>query len=163
MPSLLLYISWLWRKISNTSLAGPTSLQKLHCRLIGCLIKLKTYPFFDTRLKKMAMFKGIETINLLNYLPYNKQQVKSTITQELGWKDYGGKHYESIFTRFYQGYILTKKFHIDKRKAHLSNLVFSGQVSKQDALEQLQSPIYDKEQLATDYEFVLKKFSLTHE
>ncbi|MGB8191587.1 MAG: N-acetyl sugar amidotransferase [Chitinophagaceae bacterium] len=126
-------------------------------------VKLKTYPFYNTRLKKMAQLRRIESVNLLNYLPYNKQQVKQTIIRELGWKDYGGKHYESIFTRFYQGYILPKKFHIDKRKAHVSNLVFSGQITREDAFAQLQTPIYDPEQLASDYEFMLKKFGLTKE
>ncbi|MFM6923862.1 MAG: N-acetyl sugar amidotransferase, partial [Ferruginibacter sp.] len=90
---------------------------------------LKTYPLFGMKERKyFAGVKGIESINLLNYLPYNKAAVKEIITRELGWRDYGGKHYESVFTRFYQGYILPVKFGIDKRKAHLSNLIFSGQL-----------------------------------
>ncbi|MFN2439278.1 MAG: N-acetyl sugar amidotransferase, partial [Chitinophagaceae bacterium] len=78
-------------------------------------VKLKTFPFFNTRLKKQVELRGIESIDILNYMPYVKSQVKNTIIEELGWRDYGGKHYESIFTRFYQGYILPVKFHIDKR------------------------------------------------
>ncbi len=94
-------------------------------------------------------------------MPYIKSEVKKTIIEELGWRDYGGKHYESIFTRFYQGYILPVKFHIDKRKAHLSNLIFSGQISKSEALNELDKPIYDHEQLKIDKEFVLKKLELS--
>lgn len=123
---------------------------------------LKTYPFFGLKQKKMyAGLKGIDTINLLNYLDYNKQAVKEVISKELGWRDYGGKHYESVFTRFYQGYILPVKFGIDKRKAHLSDLIYSGQITKAQALDELQKPIMEKEQLEQDYAFVLKKFNLT--
>jgi N-acetyl sugar amidotransferase len=125
-------------------------------------VKLKTFPFFNTRLKKQVELRGIENFDILNNLPYIKSEVKSTIINELGWRDYGGKHYESIFTRFYQGFILPEKFHIDKRKAHLSNLIFSGQISKKDALEELDKPIYDAEQLKIDKEFVLKKLELSN-
>ena len=127
-------------------------------------IKLKTYPFFGLKQKKMyAGLQQIQSINLLNFLDYNKEEVKKVIAKELGWKDYGGKHYESIFTRFYQGYILPIKFKIDKRKAHLSDLIFSGQISKDDALQELSKPILDYQLFQQDYEFVLKKFNLTHQ
>ena len=66
-----------------------------------------------------------------------------------------------MFTRFYQGYILPAKFGIDKRKAHLSNLIFSGQIQKQEALDELQAPIYDPAQLKEDYVFVLKKLGFS--
>ncbi|HVG42251.1 MAG TPA: hypothetical protein VM888_11625, partial [Chitinophagaceae bacterium] len=124
-------------------------------------IPLKTYPFYNRKLKKMVEIQGIESINLLNYVPYVKAEVKKRITEELDWRDYGGKHYESIFTRFYQGYILPTKFHIDKRKAHLSNLIFSGQIDKNKALEELKEPIYNPDQLKMDKEFVLKKLGFT--
>lgn len=123
---------------------------------------LKTYPFFGLKQKKIySGLKGIESINLLNYLDYNKQTVKKIITDELTWRDYGGKHYESVFTRFYQGYILPVKFGIDKRKAHLSDLIYSGQITKAQALDELKKPIIENEQLEQDYAFVLKKFNLS--
>lgn len=123
---------------------------------------LKTYPLFGLKERKyFAGIKGIETVNLLNYLPYNKASVKEIIAKELGWRDYGGKHYESVFTRFYQSYILPVKFGIDKRKAHLSNLIFSGQLTKSQALEELAKPIIEEKQLQEDYAFVLKKLNLT--
>ncbi len=120
-------------------------------------VPLKTYPLYTGRLKRKIRAKGIETIYPLNFIDYNKTKVKEIITNDLGWRDYGGKHYESIFTRFYQGYILPTKFNIDKRKAHLSTLIFSGQISKQKALEELELPIYNSNQLEIDKEFVLKK------
>lgn len=125
-------------------------------------VPLKTYPFMDLKVKKYyQLIRGIRSHSILNYVDYDKARVKRLITNELGWRDYGGKHYESIFTRFYQGYILPTKFGIDKRKAHLSNLIFAGQMTKQQALAELAEPIYAPDQLASDYEFVLKKLELS--
>lgn len=126
-------------------------------------LPMKTYPLCESWKRKLYATKGIKTVNLLDYVDYNKAKAKKLITSELSWKDYGGKHYESIFTRFYQGYILPTKFKIDKRKAHLSNLIFSGQISKEDALEELKAPIYPQEVFKIDKEFVLKKLELSEE
>ncbi|MEO7501175.1 MAG: N-acetyl sugar amidotransferase [Gemmatimonadaceae bacterium] len=127
-------------------------------------VPLRTFPFMGLKVKKYyQMVKGIRSYPILNYVDYNKTAVKRLITEELGWRDYGGKHYESIFTRFYQGYILPAKFGIDKRRAHLSNLIFSGQITKQEALAELAQPIYDPDQLELDRAFVLKKLQLTNE
>jgi N-acetyl sugar amidotransferase len=123
---------------------------------------LKSYPLFDTYLKKyMHNVLSAESIKILNYVPYNKQEVKDFISKELGWRDYGGKHYESVFTKFYQAYILPEKFKVDKRKAHLSTLIFSGQISKEQVIAELQKPLYTPEDFKIDYDFVLKKFDLT--
>ena len=111
----------------------------------------------------IELHRPFKNIQLLNWLPYNKSEAKNTIIKELEWRDYGGKHYESIFTRFYQGYILPNKFHIDKRKAHLSNLIFSGQITKEEALEELRQPIYDDKQQREDYDFVIKKLGMTED
>jgi len=127
-------------------------------------VPLTNYPFMDMKVKRYYQnIKGVQSWSMLNYLDYNKQKVKDLIQKELGWRDYGGKHYESVWTRFYQGYILPTKFKIDKRKAHLSDLIFSGQITKEQAMEELKTPMYDAEQFKTDYDFVLKKLGLTHE
>lgn len=125
-------------------------------------VPLKTYPVFDTLLKKYStsvLRSG--WVSFLNYMPYNKDEVKRTIARELGWRDYGGKHYEFSFTKFYQAYILPEKFKIDKRKPHLSNLICSGQMTRETALEELKKPLYREEELKQDLAFVLKKFGLT--
>jgi hypothetical protein len=96
-------------------------------------------------------------------LDYNVDEAKNMISEYLGWRDYGGKHYESVFTRFYQGFILPEKFSIDKRKAHLSTLICSGQMSREQALLALQQPIYDSTLLKLDRDFVLKKLGLSEE
>ncbi len=103
----------------------------------------------------------MEVVTPLNYIEYNYKDIKDLIQRELGWREYGGKHYESVWTRFYQGYILPRKFHIDKRKAHLSNLVFSGQINKEQALQLLKEPMYNEQLLKQDAEFILKKLGLT--
>lgn len=125
-------------------------------------VPLKTFPLLDFKLKSYGdRFKPVKHLSILNYLDYNKEEVKSQITEQLGWCDYGGKHYESVWTRFYQGYILPKKFRIDKRKAHLSSLIFDGQLNKEAAQRELETPMYDSSQFNLDYEFVLKKLELT--
>jgi N-acetyl sugar amidotransferase len=145
---------WIFNKYDHVNI------KDIHAKF-GSL-KLRTYPLFTGKEKRMCIrLKGIQSVSPLNYMDYNKAAVKNEIIQELGWRDYGGKHYESVFTRFYQGYILPVKFGIDKRKAHLSNLIFSGQITKEEALAELEKPGYDPQQLKEDYAFVLKKFNLT--
>lgn len=123
---------------------------------------LNTYPFMGFKVKKWyQMVKKIRSHSILNNVPFNKANVKQVITNELGWRDYGGKHYESIFTRFYQGYILPEKFGVDKRKAHLTNLIYSGQISKEDALAELLIPPMDIELVKQDIEFVTKKLGIS--
>jgi N-acetyl sugar amidotransferase len=125
-------------------------------------IPLKTFPLLTMAKKRYySMLMKVESVTLLNYIDYNKNAVKELLMKELNWKDYGGKHYESVWTRFYQGYILPEKFKVDKRKAHLSTLICSGQMSKEEALEELKQPIYDANQLEIDKDFIFKKLGLT--
>ena len=146
--------SWLFQKMDFTNL------KNIHNRYGK--IKLKTYPTFD--FKKFVYYSSVLRLNpisILNYVPYNKKEVKEIIKKELNWRDYGGKHYESVFTKFYQAYILPEKFKIDKRKAHLSTLICSGQISREEALSELEQSLYNPADLKTDKEYVLKKFGLT--
>ena len=123
---------------------------------------MKSFPLIGRWQRNIHAFKKSYTsVPLLDFLKFNKHDAKEEIKEKLDWKDYGGKHFESVFTRFYQGYILPNKFHVDKRKAHLSNLIFSGQSTKDDALTELKKPIYSGEQLAIDKPFVLKKLGFT--
>lgn len=124
--------------------------------------QLKTYPII-TRLQRFKFdnVAKLKCVSPLNFIDYDKKKVKEIITEEFGWKDYGGKHYESVFTRFYQGYILPEKFKVDKRKAHLSNLIFSGQMTKEQAMAELKQPIYPAELFSSDRHFVLKKLDFT--
>lgn len=123
--------------------------------------QLITFPFLDRKMKKFIENSGVEFINYLNWVPYVKNEVKKILQQQLEWRDYGGKHYESVWTRFYQGYILPVKFGVDKRKAHFSTLICSGQITREAALMEIQNPPYNEELLKVDKEFVLKKLGLT--
>lgn len=123
---------------------------------------LKDFPLMSfTRYCYYWKVKQIQWVSLLDYVNYQKESAKSLIQQELGWRDYGGKHYESVITRFYQGYILPHKFGIDKRRAHLSTLVASGQMSREAALAELEKPLIDPEILEEDLRFVPKKLGIT--
>jgi N-acetyl sugar amidotransferase len=124
---------------------------------------LRTYPTlgFFRRYFYYPLIRGVRVVRILNLIPYNKARVKEVISKELGWRDYGGKHYESIFTRFFQAYYLPIKFGYDKRRAHLSSLVASGQLSRDDAMAALEEPAYPKDLLLQDKEFVAKKIGVT--
>jgi N-acetyl sugar amidotransferase len=140
--------------------ADSTNIKAIH-RQHGS-VSLKSFPLLSPLAKRYNdMVRNISVLEILNYFDYNKDAVKKTIVEELGWRDYGGKHYESVFTRFYQGYILPLKFGIDKRKAHLSSLVCSGQITRQQALDALDKPMYDDKQLEMDKQFVLKKLGFS--
>jgi N-acetyl sugar amidotransferase len=121
----------------------------------------KTYPLLDVKTRVRAELGDIQSVSPLNLISYNKDLAKEELKKELGWRDYGGKHYESVFTRFYQGYILPNKFNIDKRRAHLSTLICSKQITREEALAELEKPIYDPQLFQSDYDFVLKKLCLT--
>jgi N-acetyl sugar amidotransferase len=124
---------------------------------------LRSFPMLGV-LKGWFLFKiaGIKVYSPLNFLNYNKKEVKKLIHDELGWRDYGGKHFENIFTRFYQGHILIEKFKIDKRRSHLSTLVCSGQLTREEALKEIEKSPYPSEELfEKDKEFFIKKLGLT--
>lgn len=85
----------------------------------------------------------IKTVYLLDYLDYNRNEAARILTQDYGWKEYGEKHCESVFTAWFQNYYLYEKFGIDKRKAHLSSLINSGQMTREEALASLErNPYY---------------------
>jgi len=100
-------------------------------------------------------------VHILNYVDYVKADARRLLEQELGWQYYGGKHYESIYTRFYQGYILPRKFGYDKRRSHLSSLICSGEITREEALAELQQPPYPPALQEEDMEYVIKKLGLT--
>ena len=122
--------------------------------------RLKTFPHigFVTYYRRLLTHRRVD---ILNYIDYNKTQAMKILEQELGWRYYGGKHYESIYTRFYQGYILPVKFGYDKRRSHLSSLICSGEITREDALKELDKPTYQPTMQEEDREYVVKKLGLT--
>lgn len=126
-------------------------------------VKLKTYPALGIfkRYFWYGYIRPITTVQLLNYMPYVKADAKKAIADELGWRDYGGKHYESVFTRYFQGSYLPKKFGFDKRKAHLSSLILSNQLTREQAIVELAEPDYPADLERQDHAFIAKKLGLT--
>lgn len=126
--------------------------------------KISTYPivtYFDQYYLNKT--KKIEMYSLLNFVNYNKAEAKEILKKEYGWIDYTGKHNESVFTRFFQNYILPLKFQVDKRKAHLSSLICSGQLTREEAIEELKKHPWETTETLEDKDYIIKKLGLTAE
>ena len=143
---------WNWYKYDKKNIKSIVS-------KFGYAKKFRTFPFIST--VDRVYFRKIKKINwisFLDYFDYSKEHAKDLLVNEYGYKPYPYKHYESIFTRFYQGYILPKKFKVDKRLPHLSALVITTELSRGEALELLKSSPYPSiKELASDTEYFLKK------
>ena len=123
---------------------------------------LKTFPSRSPeQILLFNKFHNIEYVDPLNFIEYDPISAKSELISSIGWREYSGKHHESIWTRFYQGYILPVKFNIDKRRAHLSDLIFAGVINRDDAHKILNKPTYDKNLIMQDYDYILKKLDIT--
>lgn len=109
------------------------------------------YPYFH-RLKR---------IRPLDYLPYERDEAIRFIEDKLGWKNYGDKHHESRWTRWFQAHYLPTKFGFDKRRAHLASMVVAGEISRDEALRRMEAPAYDPEELKVDEDFVIKKLDIS--
>lgn len=124
---------------------------------------LKTFPLcgmFKYRIY-YRYFKGMKVIRPLNMVPYHKEEAVAELEKRFGWQQYGNKHYDNIFTRFYEGYWMPKKFGYDKRKAYLSSLILTGQMSRQEALDILATPPYDEALAMQDLEFICNKLDIS--
>lgn len=148
-------LAWLWRKQDLTNIR---SIQKK----FGTR-KIKDFPTLNSvRLQFIKMFKlGGNYVEILNHINYSKTKAMETLINEYDWSYYGGKHYESTFTKFYQAYVLPVKFGFDKRKVHLSAMIRNGEITREEALKELEKPSYDPTELRIDKEFVLKKLDFT--
>ncbi|MFY0640151.1 MAG: N-acetyl sugar amidotransferase [Bermanella sp.] len=124
--------------------------------------KLKSYPLMSFFSYKIfwPYFKKMVRVAPLNYMDYDKNKAIQFLQDEYGWVYYGGKHHESKWTKFFQAYYLPVKFGYDKRKAHLSSLIVSGQVTREAALRELEQPLYNDQELEEDKRFIAKKLGL---
>jgi N-acetyl sugar amidotransferase len=126
---------------------------------------LKTFPtvsFFQYYIY-YPFIRRMTIHRLLDYMLYNKDEAMKVLQQELGWRYYGSKHYESRFTKFFQGYYLPTRFGFDKRRLHLASLILSGQMTRDEARRIMSQPAYPPEELNEDKIFVVKKLGLTME
>ena len=127
----------------------------------GRLVHFPLIPV--TTLVRNIVLHWPRNVFLLDYLDYDKQAAKRLLMENYGWEDYGGKHYESVYTRFYQGWILPHKFGYDKRRMHLSTLVCSGQMTRGEALDEIAAPPYPADWVEPDRAFVAKKLGISPE
>jgi N-acetyl sugar amidotransferase len=124
--------------------------------------KLRTYPLLNLyEYLRYRAWPDVKDVSVLNYLDYNRAAAVKLLQTSLGWRDYGGKHWESKFTQFYQAYMLPVKFKFDKRRAHLSSLIVSGQIGREEALKAMAQELYPAARLREDKEYVLKKLGLS--
>ena len=125
--------------------------------------KLKTFPHYGLLQLNVGYqgLRGIKRFPLLNYVDYDKPKAIEILKSELDWEPYGAKHYESVYTKFYQGYILPQKFGFDKRRPHLSCLILDGKISRDEALAEVEQPAIGEEELRRDRAFVAKKLGLS--
>ena len=127
--------------------------------------KLRTFPAISTLgMARYVIANGIRWISFLDYLDYKKADALEVLKRDYGYKPYPHKHYESVFTRFYQGYLQPYKFGVDKRKPHLSSLIMNGEISRDDALRQAQGIAYPSEKdMESDRLYFIKKMGWSEE
>ncbi|AVK08145.1 MULTISPECIES: N-acetyl sugar amidotransferase [Pseudomonas aeruginosa group] len=126
---------------------------------------LKTFPIVDILAYKIyyRYVLGMQVIRPLNLLPYVKKDAEETLQRLYGWQSFQHKHHESRFTRFYEDYWLPRKFGYEKRRAHFSSLIMTGQMTREEALERISKPEMDENFLRSEFEYVANKLDLSIE
>jgi N-acetyl sugar amidotransferase len=125
---------------------------------------LRTFPRLTLRhWVSNTIVLGIRFVPILNLIEYDRAAAVETLMRELDWRDYGPKHGESIFTRFFQCHILPEKLGIDKRKAHYSSMIGSDSMTREQALVCLGKPVYDPDLLQIDKPYFMKKLGFTEQ
>ncbi len=128
-----------------------------------CSIRLTSYPFTSNLRHKFFLpyVKGVKTLKPLNLMPYSKKHAISTLEKLYGWKAYPQKHFESRFTRFFEGYWLPVRFGFDVRRCQLSSLILTDQITRDEALRMLQEPSYDANAIMHDFEYIATKLGIS--
>lgn len=128
-------------------------------------IPLKTFPLVDILSYKIyyRYFLGMQVFKPLNFLPYIKGDSEKLLIDKFGWEPFQHKHHESRFTRFYEDFWLPRKFGFEKRRAHFSSLILTGQMSREEALERISKPELSEEFLQKEFDYVADKLDLTRD
>lgn len=124
---------------------------------------LHTFPITSILRHRVYLrfVKRIRVVSPLNYVPYVKADAMRLLEEKFGWQPYPQKHFESRFTRFYESYWLPKKFGFDTRRVQYSSLILTGQMTREEALEQLSHPAYDEWTIAQEFEYVATKLGIS--
>ena len=126
-------------------------------------IPLKTMPMcsmFKYRVYYQYI-KGMKRVAPLDIINYDKEKAEQELKDKFGWEKYENKHYENILTRFYEGYYLPKKFNYDKRKCYFSNLILTGQMTRQEAFDKINENPYSDQVMQEDLEYIAKKLGIS--
>lgn len=124
---------------------------------------LETFPTCDILKYRIyyRWLKGTRVVKLLDYVPFTKDEAIEELKSRFGWQPYPQKHYESRFTRFYESFWTPRKFGYDKRRAYLSSLILTGQMTRDQALERIATPELDERTMEQEFEYVAKKLGWT--
>jgi len=124
---------------------------------------LKNFPLCGMFKYKLLYryFYGVKVVKALDYIPYTKEMAINALKEKFDWQPYANKHYESLFTRFYEGYWLVKKFGYDKRRAHYSSLILTGQMTREDGLKIVATPPYPEELAMQDMAQIADKMGIS--
>lgn len=127
--------------------------------------QLKTYPFSSVLFHKVYLryIKGVKVAKPLNSLPYTKALAIDTLSGLYGWRPYPQKHFESRFTRFFEGYWLPTRFGYDTRRVQYSSLILTGQMAREEAIAKLELPAYDPETIDEEFEYIATKLGISAE
>ena len=125
--------------------------------------KMETYPFSSVFRHKFYLkyFRGVNVVKPLNYMPYIKEDALNLLVKEYGFKPYPQKHFESRFTKFFEGYWLPERFEFDPRRVMFSSLILTGQMQRDEALEKLKKPAYNPETIDEDFNYIATKLGIT--
>ena len=126
-------------------------------------VELKTFPMCSMFIYRLyyAYIKGMRRVAPLDAIHYDKDAAEKELKEKFGWEKYENKHYENIFTRFYEGYYLPKKFGYDKRKSYFSNMILTGQMTREEVIEKLAEAPYSEKLMREDMEYIAKKLGIT--
>ncbi len=125
-------------------------------------VKMETYPFSPVLKHKFYLryIKGVKVVKPLNYRPYEKKDALTLLAQTYGWKPYPRKHFESRFTKFYEGYWLPERFGFDTRRVQYSSLILTKQMTREEALENLKRPAYNPETIVDEFNYIATKLGI---
>ena len=126
-------------------------------------VEMKSYPFSSIFRHKIYLryVRRIKVVRPLNYRPYIKAEAIQLLEQEYGWKPYPQKHFESRFTKFYEAYWLPERFGFDPRRVQLSSLILTRQMTREEALNQLDKPAYDPASIDREFEYIAAKLRIS--
>jgi N-acetyl sugar amidotransferase len=124
---------------------------------------LKNFPLSNILRHKVYLryLKGIKVVTPLNYVSYIKEEAMQFLVKNFGWQKYPQKHFESRFTKFFEGYWLPKRFGYDTRKVQFSSLILTRQMTREEALKKLSQPSYDENTIAQDFEYIATKLGIS--